>query len=355
MSEENTASNQPLTPQEALRVVLKKWVALRGHPALLFQSGMIGARSMLLVQKVLRGKGFPKLDVFLDSPGGSPDHAFRVATLIHDHAKEVTGVVPHYAKSACTLIALGMDELILGELGELGPLDTQRYVKSDKDEPKPQSSLEVVKAMEESKREALNLWRASARMLIDTENLTVSGAYELAATFVGKIADTHYSKIQLDQYGESVRALDIGKKYAQCVLQRYANITEAKARMIAKRFVESYPSHGYAIDLPELKAIGLKARGATSEEAILLDEAQQILDYLLQCVRSLWDHEIIELFEPQPAPLPEPKGGGQPADTALVQNPDPNGPSDEHNLTHAGTKPGKVRSRPTVPANGKTK
>lgn len=349
------SDNQPTTPPDPLQDALKKWVALRGHPALLFESGMIGPHSMFRVQQVLRGKGFPKLDVFLDSPGGSPDHAFRVATLIHEHAKEVIGVVPHYAKSACTLIALGMDELILGELGELGPLDTQRYVKSDRDEPKSQSSLEVVHAMRESQQAAMNLWRLCAKMLMDTEDLTVSGAYELAATFVGKIADTHYSKIQLDQYGESVRALDIGRKYAQCVLTRYAHLDDRKAGQIAKRFVESYPSHGYAIDLPELKLIGLKARGPTSEEACILDEAQQLFDLIAQSRRSPWDDEVIELIEPQQTPLPEIKGGGQPVNAALVQNSESDGRSEEHNLSHAGRTSDTARTRSPVPAAGESR
>jgi hypothetical protein len=310
----------------------------------------------------LAGKGFPKLDVFLESPGGSPDHAFRVATLIHEHAQEVFGVVPHYAKSACTLIALGMNELILGELGELGPLDTQRYVKSDRDEPKSQSSLEVVHAMRESQKAAMNLWHLCAKLLINTADLTVAGAYELAATFVGKIADTHYSKIQLDQFGESVRALDIGKKYAMCVLERYADFNEREAEVIANRFVEGYPSHNYAIDLPELKLIGLKARGPEGNEGTLLDQAQVFLDVISRSGQTPWENEAIELIMPEPSPVIEEPAAevevmrhGEKASAGLVQPSDPSRRSGRRKLRDPDNTAGVLETDSTavpVAANG---
>jgi len=45
--------------------------------------------------------------------------------MLRTATKKLTVMVPFYAKSAASLIALGADELILGRAGELGPLDPQ--------------------------------------------------------------------------------------------------------------------------------------------------------------------------------------------------------------------------------------
>ena len=65
------------------------------------------------------------LDVLLDSGGGDLDSAYKILQIFKSHAKHVTVVVPFYAKSAATLIALGADRLQMCRAGELGPVDPQ--------------------------------------------------------------------------------------------------------------------------------------------------------------------------------------------------------------------------------------
>ena len=66
-----------------------------------------------------------KLDVLLDSRGGRIDTAYKILLLLGSYSKHITVVVPFFAKSAATLIALGADNLILCKAGELGPIDPQ--------------------------------------------------------------------------------------------------------------------------------------------------------------------------------------------------------------------------------------
>ena len=65
------------------------------------------------------------MDVVLDSGGGDLDAAYKTLKIIRSYAKDTTIIVPFYAKSAATLIALGGDHLILCKGGELGPIDPQ--------------------------------------------------------------------------------------------------------------------------------------------------------------------------------------------------------------------------------------
>lgn len=67
------------------------------------------------------------LDLLLHTGGGDIDAAEKVISVVR--AKVGTGtlrvVVPDYAKSAGTLIALGADRIVMSDTSELGPIDPQ--------------------------------------------------------------------------------------------------------------------------------------------------------------------------------------------------------------------------------------
>ena len=67
------------------------------------------------------------LDLLLHTGGGDIDAAEKVISIVR--AKVGTGtlrvVVPDYAKSAGTLIALGADRIVMSDTSELGPIDPQ--------------------------------------------------------------------------------------------------------------------------------------------------------------------------------------------------------------------------------------
>jgi ClpP class serine protease len=67
-----------------------------------------------------------KIDVVLDSGGGSVDAAFNIALLFREFAPErLSFIIPRWAKSAATLLACSGDEILMTPPAELGPLDPQ--------------------------------------------------------------------------------------------------------------------------------------------------------------------------------------------------------------------------------------
>jgi hypothetical protein len=66
--------------------------------------------------------------------------------------------VPFQAKSAATLLCLAGDELILGSLGELGPLDQQYDEKQKADGPLSTSRLLPFKALQQLQHGAKELY-----------------------------------------------------------------------------------------------------------------------------------------------------------------------------------------------------
>jgi ClpP class serine protease len=65
------------------------------------------------------------IDLLLHTPGGLVLASEQIAYAVRAHPGKVTVLVPHYAMSGGTLIALAADEILMDEAGVLGPVDPQ--------------------------------------------------------------------------------------------------------------------------------------------------------------------------------------------------------------------------------------
>jgi ClpP class serine protease len=65
------------------------------------------------------------IEIILHTPGGMVIAARQIASALADHQGHVTAVVPHYAMSGGTLIAMAADEIVIEQHAALGPVDPQ--------------------------------------------------------------------------------------------------------------------------------------------------------------------------------------------------------------------------------------
>jgi len=65
------------------------------------------------------------IEIILHTPGGLVLAASQIAQALGDHDGRVVAVVPHYAMSGGTLIALAADEIVIDRHAALGPVDPQ--------------------------------------------------------------------------------------------------------------------------------------------------------------------------------------------------------------------------------------
>jgi hypothetical protein len=86
----------------------------------LVQSDFYKIRDILSLQK-----HHPKIDVYLETPGGRGETAEEIVRFLHDNFETVSFVVSGEAKSAGTIIVLSGDEILMTETGSLGPIDAQ--------------------------------------------------------------------------------------------------------------------------------------------------------------------------------------------------------------------------------------
>lgn len=78
------------------------------------------------LNKILRKLGkIENLDLLIDSGGGDIDATSKIVKLLKSHCTKFYAIVPFFAKSAATLLALGADEIVMCKSGELGLVDPQ--------------------------------------------------------------------------------------------------------------------------------------------------------------------------------------------------------------------------------------
>jgi ClpP class serine protease len=97
-------------------------IALLGFP-LMRHIDIDDAESVLrAIRETAPGK---TIEIILHTPGGLVLAASQIARALSDHDGRVVAVVPHYAMSGGTLIALAADEIVLDAHAALGPVDPQ--------------------------------------------------------------------------------------------------------------------------------------------------------------------------------------------------------------------------------------
>jgi hypothetical protein len=139
IEDERSISDEPLvaereptkapTAHEAMQL-LERLQEIRGSRVLTFVTRPdVAVRGDVVehIYEQLREIGrIPRLDLFLHSPGGQTEVPWRVITLIRDFAEHFAVLIPGIAYSAATHLAMGADEIVMGPLSELSPVDPAR-------------------------------------------------------------------------------------------------------------------------------------------------------------------------------------------------------------------------------------
>lgn len=191
--------------------------------------------------------GRDKVLLVLVTWGGDIDAAYRIARYLRETYQEnVTVLVPGLCKSAGTLICVGANELVIGESGELGPLDVQVREKGEL------FSFHSGLAMRQALDSLLVAMRDTLRgVLVDVGQgggLGMERAAEIAIrTAVGAFAPI-YGQIAPERLGEVARLLMVAMNYAE---RLQGNLQEGALG----RLVLGYPSHSYAIDRSEAETL----------------------------------------------------------------------------------------------------
>ncbi len=150
--------------QNAREGLIRRLEKIRGSRVILLvhrqeQIGLFGIPFVRFIniedsEAVLRAiRSTPKdqpIDLIVHTPGGLVLAAVQIARALKDHPARTTVIVPHYAMSGGTLIALAADEILMDPHAVLGPVDPQLSIPQMGTLP----AASIVRVAEEKKDQA---------------------------------------------------------------------------------------------------------------------------------------------------------------------------------------------------------
>jgi len=167
--------------------------------------------------------------IVVHTPGGLVLAAAQIALALKDHKAKTIAIIPHYAMSGGTLIALAADEVWMDQNAVLGPVDPQ--LSDPRHGAVPAASL--LKVVKEKGKDRV---RDEYLILADVAEKAVKQMEELVYT------------LTKDKLGEE------------------------KARELARIMVEGRWTHDYPITVEEARKIGIPVKTEIPEEVYKLME-----------------------------------------------------------------------------------
>jgi hypothetical protein len=250
---------------------------------------------------------FDGLDLIIQSNGGDIHASYLIMSLLRGRMNEgegtLTACVPSRAQSAATLLCLGADEILLGELGSLGPLDTQiRKGVTDAGTPNYVSALHLLKALSRLEQFSQESFTAMAAHL-DSHQASRDDQIKYGIKFSQAVTGPLFERIDSGQVGYWDQMLQTGEEYGRRLLRRGHLIKdedikidrEDHIRSIVHQLVFGYPSHELVIDRDVLEELHLKA-------ALLPQDVRPISREFAECASQT----LIMLVDPNGAPAPAP-------------------------------------------------
>jgi ATP-dependent protease ClpP protease subunit len=173
------------------------------------------------------------VDLLLHTPGGDIDAAEKLITLLRatvGEAGSLRVVVPDFAKSAGTLIALGANSIVMSDSSELGTIDPQIWLKDC-------SGNDICHSV-----------------------LNYIDAFNQHATQLRENPDDPVSKMMMEKFDPTVlRKFENVRNRARTFAENQLKRRGANFSLIASELMDTnkYPSHGQMIGWEAARGIGL--------------------------------------------------------------------------------------------------
>jgi len=199
--------------------------------------------------------------------------------MCRERASEFRVIIPEYAKSAATLIALAGDSILMAPTSELGPIDPQLFG------PGPGGAF-----FQTSAQSFLDEFKKIKREVQETGELSPAYFPLLEGLNLGFIGMCRNLIERSQQFAEKCL------KYSMC------KDDEEKAQKIAEELCDAkkWLTHGVVIDAQEAQKLGIKV-----ESISLDDELWQKLWFLHCCYGALFrERRLSKIFESEIVSLP---------------------------------------------------
>jgi hypothetical protein len=192
-----------------------------------------------------------EIDLWLESPGGDANAAYKLALLLRSRADRLRVVVPDYAKSAATLLTLAADEIYMAPAAELGPLDAQ--IPREGGVVVQISALDIARSLDDLAGAAFDLALERGAEVLNTTRLTRLESLSLMLDFAAKFMEPIIRQLDPTLIHWSSTLLAVSTAYADRLLAMRRTDTPAALRRLSSALVGDYPTHGFVISRDEAR------------------------------------------------------------------------------------------------------
>jgi hypothetical protein len=215
--------------------------------------------------------GADQINVLLHSPGGDGTIVEKIVEMCRAHLsgqnRKLRVIVPNIAKSAATVLALGADEILMGYVSELGPID-------------PQVAIAV---------SGITQWVSAFAFVEARDKLMdqIAEAIKKMEPTMGLLQQL--AGLNIPFTDEMENQIGFARKTAVTLLDKYMlkpkypDPTERSktANTIAEKLLSKqlFPVHGHYIDGTTAKGLGLEVVALDKDDSLW----QQIWDYYIRC------------------------------------------------------------------------
>lgn len=204
----------------------------------------IDSRTLRHLEDVVVNREAEQLYLVIQSRGGDPHSAVAIMNVLDKSFSKISTIIPRYAKSSATLMALGTDEIYMNSGSALGPLDLQ--IEHHRDGSRI-SALDVnnttASMFDLSEKYADSIYyilRDREISALEASRLSLHSTTELLEPIIRQVDPYHLQKAQ--------RNLLIGYHYAvKLLMRRMMKGKRSIAEQTAKDLVHSFPAHEYCI------------------------------------------------------------------------------------------------------------
>jgi Periplasmic serine proteases (ClpP class) len=184
-----------------------------------------------------------KIDLLLHSYGGSLDTPYKVVRLIREFCEEFAVIVPFAAKSAASMLVLGADEVVMGPISELGPIDPLTKHPIYKDILVPVQSV----------GHCLDYLQRSMIQSTDPEVTSL-------------MVNPLLNKLDPWLIGDYEKTVKATRQYAESLLSNYMlKDYPERVQSVTQALTEGFYSHGYPIGRLEAQEMGLQVTKGEGE------------------------------------------------------------------------------------------
>jgi len=207
-----------------------------------------------------------QITIFVKSDGGDGTSSLRLIHLLREYAKRLLVLAPLECASAATMLALGADEIHMGPLAFLTPIDTSLEHQLGPVDPRNETTF----VGQDELQRVVSLWEKHA------SGGDVNPFQEL------------YKYLHPLVIGAVDRATSLSIRLCTEILD-YHLVDHAEAQRIANALNSMYPAHEYPITSREARKLGLNVAPLAGELNQLLLELNKLYSEMGQ--RAVSDHD----------------------------------------------------------------